>query len=149
MIPGFIDIGGPWEVLPPGVYDATIEEIEIHFTATIQRKYLFSGLKKAIISLCSAGCKTIFLDGSFITAKPMPGDYDVCWDTKGVDPDKLDGVFFDFNHKRKEQKIRYYGEFFPTHFLANGLNYFYEFFQIDKYTGKAKGIIKINLYNIK
>jgi len=149
MIPEFIDIGGPWKVLPPGVHIAIIIEIEIRFAITNHRKYLFSGLKKATISLYRAGCKNIFLNGSFVTTKSIPGDYDVCWDTRGVDHSKLDPVFLNFNYNRKEQKLMYYGEFFPFHYLADRLNNFYDFFQIDKDTGKAKGIIKINLNNIK
>jgi len=149
MIPEFIDIGSPWKVLPPGVYIAVIKEIEVRFATTNYRKYLFSGFKEAISSLYEAGCNAVFLDGSYITAKPIPGDYDVCWDTEGVNPSKLDPVFRNFSDNRKEQKLRYYGEFFPIHFLADGVSFFYNFFQIDKYTGKAKGIIKIDLKTIQ
>lgn len=149
MIPKFINIGGPWEILPPGVHVATMEEIEICFATTNHRKYLFSGFEKAIISLLESGCKNFFLDGSFITAKPIPNDYDVCWDTEGVNTHILNPVFLDFTNNRMEQKKKYYGEFFPANFLADGKNFFLNFFQIDKHTGKAKGIIKVNLENIK
>ena len=114
MIPNFISIGGPWKVLPPGVHVATIEEIRIRFATTSYRQHLFSGFEEAIISLSKAGCKTVFLDGSFITAKPIPDDYDVCWDSRGVDPHKLNPVFLDFSDKRSAQKRLYYGEFFPA-----------------------------------
>lgn len=145
MIPEFIDIDSPWKVLPPGAYIATIKEIEARFATNKHRSCLFSGFKKAISLLCEARCTTIFLNGSYVTAKPYPGDYDVCWDTKGVDYSKLDPVFLNFNDNRKEQKVQYYGEFFPINFLADDVNPFYDFFQIDRYTGKAKGIIKIDL----
>lgn len=145
MIPDLKDIGSPWKVLPQGIHIATMEEIAIFFATTDHRKNLYSGFERAVVSLSNSGCKTVFLDGSFVTAKPTPEDYDVCWDTTGVDRNLLDPVFYDFTNNRKEQKNKYYGEFFPNNFLADGVQFFNDFFQIDKYTGKAKGIIKINL----
>lgn len=141
MIPAFIDIGGPWKVLQPGVHVATLGEIEDRFAISDHRKHLFAGLKKGIRALRKAGCRKILLDGSFITEKPVPADFDVCWDPVGVNHIKLDPVFLDFSDGRKKQKERFYGEFFPANFLADGQHFFFDFFQIDKYTGNAKGII--------
>ena len=141
MIPDLVDIGGLWKVLPPGVHDATLEEVETRFASTDHRKRLFAGFKKGVKALCKAGCRKIFLNGSFITEKPIPGDFDVCWDTQGVDPTKLDPVFSDFNDKRKKQREHFHGEFFPTHLHADERHIFLDFFQIDKDTGNAKGII--------
>ncbi|MHC4646018.1 MAG: DUF6932 family protein [Planctomycetota bacterium] len=143
MIPSFVDIGGLWKVLPPGVHDATVEEVETRFASSDHRKCLFAGFKEGVTALLKAGCHKIFLDGSFITEKPIPGDFDVCWDPIGVDDTKLDPVFSDFNHKRKKQRERFHGEFFPTHLLADGKHVFLDFFQMDKDTGNAKGIIRI------
>jgi hypothetical protein len=95
--------------------------------------------------LKSAGCTTIFLDGSYVTAKSVPGDFDACWDPTGVDPNKLDPVFLDFNDRRKNQKSRYGGEFFLCNATADGSNTFVEYFQMDKETGVKKGIIRIHL----
>lgn len=143
MIPDFVDIGGLWKVLPPGVHDATLEEVETRFASSDHRKRLFAGFKEGITALRKAGCREIFLDGSFITEKPIPGDFDVCWDPIGVDDTKLDPVFSDFNDKRKKQRERFHGEFFPTHLPADGKHIFLDFFQIDKDTENAKGIICI------
>jgi len=143
MIPDFVDVGGPWQVLPPGVHDATLEEIEARFTTSDRRKYLFAGFKSAVVALQNAGCRSIFLDGSFVTTKPMPGDFDVCWDPSGTDDTRLDPVFLDFSDGRREQKKRFGGEFFPTTSLADGAHFFPDFFQTDKYTGSKKGIIRI------
>lgn len=142
MIPDFVDVGGPWKVLPPGVHDATLEEVETRFAISEHRKRLFSGFREGIMALRKAGCRKIFLDGSFVTEKPIPGDFDVCWDHIGVDDAKLDTIFIDFK-RRKKQKERFYGEFFPAHLPADGKTLFLDFFQIDKYTGNAKGIICI------
>ena len=143
MIPDFVDIGGPRKVLPPGIHAATLEEVEKRFAMSDHRKYLFAGLKKGVFALHNAGCRKILLDGSFITEKPIPADFDVCWDPLGVNPINLDPVFLDFSDKRKKQKERFCGEFFPTNLLADGRHFFFDFFQIDKYTGNAKGIICI------
>jgi hypothetical protein len=145
MIPDFVDIGGPWKVLPPGVHNATIEEIETRFATSDHRKRMFLGFKKGMEALCKAGCRKIFLDGSFITEKPFPGDFDACWDPVGVDVIKLDPVFLDFSNERKKQKDRFRGEFFPANLTADGTHIFLDFFQTDKHTGGVKGIICICL----
>jgi hypothetical protein len=143
MIPDFVDIGGPWKVLPPGVHYATLEEVETRFATSDHRKRLFAGFREGVMALRKARCRKIFLDGSFITEKPIPADFDVCWDPMGVDISKLDPVFRDFKDKRKKQKDRFYGEFFPTGCIADGKHFFFDFFQIDKYTGNTKGVICI------
>ena len=145
MIPELIDIGAPLKVLPPGIYDATLDEVEKRFAISSHRKHLFSGFKQGVTTLRKAGCRVLYLDGSFITEKVVPKDYDVCWDPIGVDVRKLDPVFLDFSNNREKQKKVYCGEYFPAHFLANGTYSFYDFFQTDKDTRKPKGIIRICL----
>jgi hypothetical protein len=145
VIPKHIDIGSDWDVLPPGIHDATILEVEVRFATNITRRTLFGGFKLGAKALKNAGCKTIFLDGSFVSEKPNPGDYDVCWDPVGVDVKKLDPVFLDFSNKRQKQKLKYCGEFFPSSAKADGVLSFVEYFQKDKSTRKGKGIIRIQL----
>ena len=145
MIPDLIDIGGPWKVLPWGIYDATLEEIRTRYATNEKRRVLFRGLENACQALKNANCKTVYLDGSYITEKTNPGDYDVCWATHNVDPSKLDPVFLDFTNLRKNQKDKYRGEFFPANAPADGSNTFMQYFQKDKATGLKKGIIRIQL----
>jgi len=145
MIPSFVDIGGPWKVLPPGVHDATMEEVETRFAVSDHRKRVFSGFRNGVTGLCKAGCRRIFLNGSFITEKPIPADFDACWDDNGVDVATLDPVFRDFSDGRKNQKKSFYGEFFPANLPADGTHVFLDFFQTDRHTGKVKGIICIHL----
>lgn len=92
-----------------------------------------------------AGCATVYLDGSYVTGKPLPGDFDACWNPEGVDIAKLDPVLKDFSHARRAQKQKYFGEFFPSIVLADGKNSFLDFFQTEKDTGLQKGIIAISL----
>ncbi|NMC46565.1 MAG: hypothetical protein GYA52_06985 [Chloroflexi bacterium] len=145
MIPEFVDIGGVWKVLPPGIHETNLEEISTRFVINEKRKELFQGLLSACKSLKMAGCMTIFLDGSYVSDKPNPGDYDVCWSPQNVDTQKLDPVFLDFSNGRKNQKLKYGGEFFPSSEMADGVRVFVDFFQIDKETGLKKGLLKIKL----
>lgn len=145
MIPDFEDIGAAWEVLKPGIYDATLGEIKDRFTANEKRRVLYEGLLKGCDALKSAGCSIVYLDGSFITAKPLPNDFDACWDPSGVDPVKIDPVLLDFNDRRKKQKQKFGGEFFPSSAKADGFRTFVDYFRNDKDTGKEKGIIRILL----
>ena len=78
--------------------------------------------------------------------KPAPNDFDACWSVKGVEPDKLDSVLLDFSDDRAAQKAKFGGELFPAE-LPEGASgrRFLEFFQLDKATGQAKGIVGIRL----
>ena len=145
MIPKSVDIKGLWNVLPPGIHDATMEEIERRFATSDVRRELFEGFRRGVEALRRAGCKVVFLDGSFVTDKERPGDFDACWDPSGMDHRKLDPVLLDFSHKRRRQKAVYGGEFFPSSAKADGIRTFVEFFQTDRHTGKPKGIIRVQL----
>jgi hypothetical protein len=93
-----------------------------------------------------AGCPTVFLDGSYVTGKPRPGDFDACWDPSGVDGSKLDPIFLKFGNGRAEQKVAFKGEFFPSSMMCADIGRtFVEFFQLDRFTGNRKGIISISL----
>jgi hypothetical protein len=142
MIPAFQNDGN----LPPGVHWAAWAEVELRFGRNPYRRRLLRGLKEAAEQLSQAGCKTIFLDGSFVSAKEQPGDFDACWDIADVDPDELDPVFFDFDNGRAAQKARFYGEFFPAQLPEDWSGkIFLEFFQTDKDTGDSKGIVALDL----
>ena len=116
------------------------------FGFTARRARLLAGLKEALGLLRPAGCRRVYVDGSFVTAKPYPMDFDVCWAIAGVDPERLDPVFLDFSNSRAKQKARFGGEFFPAE-LPEGITgkTFLEFFQTDKETGAPKGIVGLDL----
>lgn len=142
MIPQFT-AGG---LLPQGVHPATLEEVRERFGGNERRLQLLRGLNEALHLLKSAGCRRIYINGSFVTAKERPNDIDVCWDINGVDADALDPVFFDFDNGRAAQKARFGVEFFPAQ-VPEGLTgrTFLEFFQTDKQTGEPKGIVVLEL----
>jgi hypothetical protein len=123
-----------------------LSEVSNRFGTNERRRILLRGLVEAVELLRGAGCRRVFLNGSFVTAKEHPNDTDVCWDIEGVDPDALDPVFFDFADGRAAQKARFGGEFFPAQVPegATGKT-FLDFFQTDRETGEAKGIVEISL----
>ena len=104
------------------------------------------GLRDALENLQGAGCRTVYINGSFVTSKELPNDYDACWEEAGVDPTALDPVLLTFDAGRATQKAKYMGELFPASIVADtgGLS-FLEFFQTDRDTGRPKGIIAIDL----
>lgn len=133
--------------LPKGIHIMTIEEFEIKFGYNDYRKRLIIGLKRGMSDLKDCGCKTVYVDGSFVTTKEIPGDFDACWDATGVDIKKLKnhyGVMLDFTDERKNQKCVYLGEFFPAQVPADRYMLYIDFFQKDK-ENNPKGIVQINL----
>lgn len=137
--------------LPAGVHESDFSEIESRLAYNPKRVRLFEGFRDACRSLKEAGCSRVYLDGSFVSAKPEPGDFDACWEPDdNVDPDLLEPELLDFRNGRKAQKARFGGELF----LADGVAdfnssgrpiLFVEFFQRDKITGADKGIIAVDL----
>ncbi len=141
MIPEFDERGN----LPPGIHNATWTEIVTRYTTSAHRRDLLEGILDALRSLRSAGCATVYLDGSFVTAKARPNDFDACWESAGVDLDRLDPELLDFSDKRTVQKARYGGELFPADWpaQADGTT-FLGIFQRDE-TRRPKGVIAIDL----
>ena len=85
MIPAFDRSTG---ALPPGNYPATLEEmIRKRFGFTPRRRWLLKGIRAAVEAFWAAGIREIYIDGSFCTEKPDPGDVDGYW----VEPDE--GVY--------------------------------------------------------
>jgi len=103
-------------------------------------------MKTALDALRQAGCRRVYIDGSFITSKMAPNDFDACWEIGGVDPIFLDPVLLTFDHGRRAQKAAYGGELFPANAIADrsGTQYL-QFLQRYRNTGDPKGIITIDL----
>jgi hypothetical protein len=142
VIPSFDERGN----LPPGIHPATWDEIVERYATTERRGQLVDRLRSAIESLRAAGCSRVYLDGSFVTDKTDPGDFDGCWEAAAVDPGLLDPVLLDFRDRRAAQKAKYGGELFPAQFVAEpGGTTYLDFFQRDALTRQPKGIIALDL----
>ena len=145
MLPDFNRAG----LLPPGIHRANWDELTQRFGHNSWRRRLLAGLRAALESLKDAGCRTAYIDGSFVTDKEYPNDFDACWEETSVDPYLLDPVLLTFDSGRATQKAKYFGELFPASVAADaeGLS-FLEFFQTDRDTGEQKGLVVIDLEDL-
>lgn len=143
MIPEFEETGN----LPEGVHFASLEEVVERFGYNPKRAWLLDGLKLLVSVLDKANCPLIYIDGSFVTSKDIPGDYDLCWSIVDVVEEELDLALLDFSPTgRDRMDKKYRGDIFPAE-LPEGSSgkLFVDFFQEDKNTGERKGIVAIKI----
>ena len=72
MIPEFDSKG----LLPKGVHRANWQETVNRFGSNRHRRELLRGLKEALDLPRDAGCRRVYLDGSFVTDREFPNDID-------------------------------------------------------------------------
>lgn len=132
--------------LAEGVHVMTRAEVERLFAWNTHRRFLFGGLNRALDNLAGAGCRAVLLDGSYVTAKETPGDWDAAFDPVGVVPDLLDPILIKYDDGRRAMRAKYLGDMFPWTALAArpAGPIFRQFFQKDR-DGRPKGIIEIKL----
>ncbi|XZN95991.1 MAG: DUF6932 family protein [Microcoleus sp.] len=143
VIPEFDENGN----LPPGVHFCEWEEFNERFGTNFKRENMIRGLKLAMTQLKAAGCRTIYINGSFVTSKPDPNDFDACYDGETLDMDDLrvNAPRLFNHHDRDAQKAKYRGEIFPSDQpVGNYGDNSFEFFQKDRKQRK-KGIIAIDI----
>lgn len=146
MIPDLVHIQGvPHPVLPPGIHRATLDEIERVFATTEHRRWLFEGIRAVAAALKRAGCRTMYLGGSFVSGKEHPGDFDGCWDATHVQRALLDAVLLDFENERANQKWTYRGEMFIASMSAGAGGTYLQFLQTEKDMGAPVGVVEVYL----
>ncbi len=146
MIPDFLDTG----YLPEGIHEATLVEVVGKLQFSDKRKKLMSGLMTLIECCISCNVNILYLDGSFVSNKLNPVDYDACYDADCVDKkDVLHRALESFLHSDSETQKRYFkGEVYYAHSFSGRGNRqtVLDYFQVCKqdYLMK-KGILKIVL----
>lgn len=143
MIPAFDPGTGN---LPPGEHHATWTEITSAFGWNVTRLRLLDGLAEGLAVLAQAGCTRVWLNGSFVTTKDVPGDFDCVWSPAGVDRPALERAapeLLDLSNHRAAQKLRFGGEFLPNVIEGSSGTAFEQFFQSDR-NGNPKGIVVID-----
>lgn len=130
--------------MPAGEHLATWEEIVETFGTNVRREALLAGLHALALGLAAAGCPAIWVDGSFVTDKERPGDYDACWDWHGVDRSLVDPLLLSYPMTRAAAAAKYGGDIFIAGVTErkSGLT-FVEFFQQDR-DGRPKGIVRFD-----
>lgn len=142
MLPPFTAEG----VLPPGIHAAAWPEIEERFGRSPRRRDLLDGLRRALRDLRAAGCRRVYLNGSFVTAKEDPNDYDLCWEEEGINFDLLPAVLLSAVGDRPTMQAAYGGDIFPIGFQPGLAGWrMLELFQLRKHAFGFKGIISIDL----
>lgn len=84
--------------------------------------------------LKAAGCSTIYINGSFVTNKTEPGDFDACRDGEDVDINyfrKIAPILLYF-YDRAAQKAKYRGKTFLSDQPVDEGTISIEFFQRDR-----------------
>ena len=104
MIPETNDAG----LLPEGIHWTTWAEMEERFATTARRRTLIGGARNAAQNLKAVGCRTLYLDSSYLTDKDRPSDFAGRWDTAGVSGQSLDPVLLSFGNRRAAQKAKYH-----------------------------------------
>ncbi len=149
MIPAFDSSTG---ALPPGNHQATLDQIAERLGFTPRRRWLLEGLSAAVTAFWAAGIQEIYLDGSFCTEKPDPGDVDGYW----VEPDdcvydRIDPYWIDFGliliPQVRKWKWRMWADHGVEFFIHPAMQAspemgFPEFFRQDR-DGQPRGVIQV------
>src|SRR5580700_10897259 len=99
--------------LPVGVYPMEWGCFSSRFTWNPRGRFLWEGLYRALVNLRNAGCGAVIVDGSFVTSKDQPADYDAAFDPVGVNGSLVDPVLLRHDDERKAMKAKYFGDVFP------------------------------------
>jgi hypothetical protein len=144
VLPGLTTEG----LLPRGIHGATWQELTDAFGVDMRRRVLLTGLREACWALAAAGCTAVWVDGSFVTDRDRPGDYDACWDWHGVDVARLDPILLDYsNAGRAAIKGKYLGDVLIAGIESGSGLTFVDFFQRTR-DGRAKGIVLLDPRNV-
>jgi hypothetical protein len=132
--------------LQPGVHSLRWDRFSGLFFGNDWRARLGRGLYRALNNLRHAGCCQAIVDGSFVTAKPDPSDFDVAFDPVGVNASLLDPVLRRHDDGRRAMKAKYFGDIVPWGWIACSATgeLYQEFFQTDR-SGNPKGVVLLNL----
>lgn len=143
MIPALVD-----GFLPVGQHPATWKELMERFGTTPNRRQLLGGALRVLRHLREVGVTEAWLDGSMVSEKERPSDYDLCYAYWQADRTRLDpvirGPLAFTQNGREAMKRKYLGDVFPQDAPEGGM---LRFWQQDH--GTAKGIIKIDMESLK
>jgi hypothetical protein len=111
-----------------------------------RRRFLLGGMHRALANLRGAGCAAAIIDGSFVTSKEDPGDYDLAFDPAGMNGSLVDPVLRRHEDGRKAMKAKYFGEVFPwgAEACATTRLIYLDFFQSDR-SGISKGVVLLDV----
>jgi hypothetical protein len=124
LIPAFDPATG---ALPAGIHESDWAEIVARFGANAKRQALLAGMRRALLSLARAGCTRVYLGGSFVTTKELPGDWDGCYEAAGISMLGLDKKIA--RADSASMKIVFFGEIYDADAVTRTTEPFRTFFQ--------------------
>lgn len=141
-------------LLPPGVWDCTLEEIQERFCWNDHRRELWQGLERFLdheyrklpIQF------PLWIDGSFCRKKEIPSDIDVVLDVSSFDASIALPVVIPVHLRHDEIKAKYHIDAWPRHpNIPRDLASFFQYVG-DKAAAELrlqptdpKGILRVNL----
>lgn len=145
-IPDFNDDG----LLPSGRHQCTLDEAKDRFAHNDARTVIWGNFVVTLTEMVAAGLSgTLFLDGSYVTDKSIPGDMEVTLDVRAESDEKqgLALLFFHMHHERLKSTIKV--DWYPTLPANNDFVSFFEYIG-DKTAAQKKlqakdlkGILKV------
>ncbi len=131
MIPQFTEEG----LLPPGVYETDLEELEERMGWSLKRRELLEGLEEALELMASCGVVRVYLNSC----------YDLAEDMSAEDLGRLAPIFPPNLSNRAAVKRRFGVDRFPAAATELGSGQpFLRFFQIDR-EGRKRGGLTVEL----
>lgn len=132
--------------LPEGLHLATEAEITFRFgTETRQRRRLALRLRRWIEISRMVGAKRLFVDGSFVTAKPEPNDVDaVVWLPEDF-ADRIDRGDFDAFELETMLLTRRPEEIFAAEDRRDWDDWVEFFSRTRESDGRRKGLVEVEL----
>lgn len=105
MIPQFDEHG----LLPPGIHDCTMDEINASLCFTARRNVLFQGLSQFLqIEWTPLGIACpLLIDGSFVRNKPNPDDIDIILDLEVLAANHAVSIALNVRMRHDEIKAAY------------------------------------------
>lgn len=142
-IPNFDSHG----LLPQGIHDCTVDEIEDRLTWNLHRIELFSKFKDCLKNEIEPRFPNpVFFDGSYVTSKEYPEDIDIVLDLRqSPRPQQLAGLIY------MQESQAFLMDQYNVHFWINlgGSNDFSAFFQyVGVKTATLKGLTPSHLKGI-
>ena len=124
----------------------TYEEFVQHFGTNPRRMEQINNALSFFRIFHSCGCKTVYVDGSFVSKKKYPEDIDLCFDLTGVDAENIERQFPQFYDIHAIGRIRRDLQCHIFYFTENDQRLF-NLLSEDR-NGNLKGFVKLNLNDI-
>lgn len=129
--------------MKPGIHSFTLEELKNQFSYNEPRAAIFEKIAKLASHLKNAGCQKLYIGGSFITGKKVPGDFDACFEYNGADMRLLDPLLKNPLADKVARKAKFGGDVFMRGANRMNADHVREF-QLGR-DSNTKGIVVIDL----